>query len=1062
MARPYPAVRRVLVACLIGLLLGAIAPTADTTVQPVPFAQDWINPELITASDDWSGVPGIVGYRGDGLASTTGVDPQTVLGEGTPVVDVNANQPNPNTFATGGVAEFAAAGAGGNAVVALQGSGTARAPNLVVSVTTTGLSTVVVSYNVRDIDGSADNAVQQVALQYRVGTAGPFTNLPGGFVADATTGPNAATLVTPVSVTLPAAAAGQPVVQIRILTTDAATSDEWVGIDDIAITGSVVVEPTNPSGTAAASPNSVESGSPVLLTVAVTPGENPASTGLGVTANLGAIGGSTTQPLFDDATNGDATAGDRTFSFLATVDNATTTGSKSLAVTIHDAEGRTGSAAISLAVTTPPAPVTTDVVISQVYGGGGNSGATYTHDFIELFNRGTSPVTLTGWSLQYASAAGSTWSVDPISGVIPPGQYFLVQEAQGSGGTTPLPPPDDTGGLAMSGTAGKIALVGNATALSGTCPSGAAIADFVGYGTSASCFEGSGPTPTLSNTTAAIRVDPGVDTNDNALDFREGAPAPHNVSGIPPSGAGRATPGAVPSGGSTLLTVTVTPGAAPASASFSVSADLSSIGIPAVQTFYDDGVTGGDVAANDRIFSWTASIAGDPGFRTIAATITDDLSRTASVAIRLAVEQTTTLAISTLQGSSATSTFDGQFVTTAGVVTAHRSNGYFIQTPDGQDDGNPLTSEGLFVFTGFGAPMPAAGDAVRVSGAVAEFAPETIAFARPTTEISGGPAFIVISSGHALPAPVAADARRYARRRGNRSARTLRGDARAREPPGRRTDRRHEVRERPRRRFRTATSWRSCSGWLVPRANRGSIRLRAFPRERRPPSRGSTVTSNGCAWTATGAAAPGSRSSPGRSSHDMTGVLDHAGTTYTFLPDPLAWTPAGNASAVPVPAPTENEFTVASFNMERLFDDVNGGGDDVTMTAEGYERRLRKASLAVRTVMLSPDIIGVEEVEHETTLAAVAARINADAVAATGTDPQYVARLFEGNDPGGIDVGFLVKTSRVDIVSVTQVGKDDDLRAARLERRPLSSTIGRRSCSKRRSADRSARRCRSR
>ena len=156
----------------------------------------------------------------------------------------------------------------------------------------------------------------------------------------------------------------------------------------------------------------------------------------------------------------------------------------------------------------------------------------------------------------------------------------------------------------------------------------------------------------------------------------------------------------------------------------------------------------------------------------------------------------------------------------------------------------------------------------------------------------------------------------------------------------------------------------------------------------------------------------------------MTGVLDHAGTTYTFLPDPLPWAPAGNASAVPVPAPAGNEFTVASFNMERLFDDVNGGGDDVTMTPEAYQRRLRKASLGIRTVMQSPDIIGVQEVEHESTLQALAARINADTVAATGSDPQYVARLAEGNDPGGIDVGFLVKASRVTIDSVTQVGKD--------------------------------------
>src|SRR6185503_17186451 len=82
MARPRPTARRVLAACLFGLLLAAIAPSANDTAQAVPFGQDWSNPELITTSDDWTSVPGIVGYRGDGLAAATGVDPQTVLAEG--------------------------------------------------------------------------------------------------------------------------------------------------------------------------------------------------------------------------------------------------------------------------------------------------------------------------------------------------------------------------------------------------------------------------------------------------------------------------------------------------------------------------------------------------------------------------------------------------------------------------------------------------------------------------------------------------------------------------------------------------------------------------------------------------------------------------------------------------------------------------------------------------------------------------------------------------------------------------------------------------------------------
>lgn len=79
---------------------------------------------------------------------------------------------------------------------------------------------------------------------------------------------------------------------------------------------------------------------------------------------------------------------------------------------------------------------TTDVVISQVYGGGGSAGATFTNDFIELFNRGASAINLTGWSVQYASASGVSWAVTPLTGSIAPGGYYLVRQAAGTGGTT--------------------------------------------------------------------------------------------------------------------------------------------------------------------------------------------------------------------------------------------------------------------------------------------------------------------------------------------------------------------------------------------------------------------------------------------------------------------------------------------------------------------------------------------------------------------------------------------------------------------------------------------------
>jgi hypothetical protein len=173
--------------------------------------------------------------------------------------------------------------------------------------------------------------------------------------------------------------------------------------------------------------------------------------------------------------------------------------------------------------------VSTGLVISQVYGGGGNTGATWRNDYIEIHNRGNVAVDVTGWSVQYASAAGTTWLVTALSGSVAPGGYYLVQQAAGAGGTVDLPTPDATGSTAMSATSAKVALVSDATALSGTCPAGGSIVDLVGYG-SPSCSEGSA-TGALNNTTAALRNADGCEeTDDNAADFTNGAPTPRNSS----------------------------------------------------------------------------------------------------------------------------------------------------------------------------------------------------------------------------------------------------------------------------------------------------------------------------------------------------------------------------------------------------------------------------------------------------------------------------------------------------------------------------------------------------
>jgi DNA/RNA endonuclease G (NUC1) len=183
------------------------------------------------------------------------------------------------------------------------------------------------------------------------------------------------------------------------------------------------------------------------------------------------------------------------------------------------------------------------VVISQLYGGGGNSGAKYKNDFIELYNPGTATVHLTGWSVQYASATGTSWQVTPLADSIQAGHYYLVQEAVGAAGTDTLPTPDAKGVIPMSATAGKVALVNSTAALTTTgCPRPASVVDFVGYGSTANCYEGSGATPTLSNTSAALRAGNGAtDTDDNKADFATGAPNPRS-SGTGGGGSGGPPP----------------------------------------------------------------------------------------------------------------------------------------------------------------------------------------------------------------------------------------------------------------------------------------------------------------------------------------------------------------------------------------------------------------------------------------------------------------------------------------------------------------------------------------
>jgi hypothetical protein len=172
------------------------------------------------------------------------------------------------------------------------------------------------------------------------------------------------------------------------------------------------------------------------------------------------------------------------------------------------------------------------IVVSQIFGGGGNVGAPYAADFVELFNRGSTPVALDGWSLQYAPAAATTWQATPLSGTIQPGANYLVQLAGGDAGAA-LPIPDATGTSNLSATSGKIALVRDTAALAcgvspGSCSANPLVEDLVGFG-AASDYEGSGPAAALTSTTAAVRAGEGcLDSDVNANDLTAGPPAPRN------------------------------------------------------------------------------------------------------------------------------------------------------------------------------------------------------------------------------------------------------------------------------------------------------------------------------------------------------------------------------------------------------------------------------------------------------------------------------------------------------------------------------------------------------
>ncbi|MDQ2898166.1 MAG: hypothetical protein M3Y07_00005 [Acidobacteriota bacterium] len=390
----------------------------------------------------------------------------------------------------------------------------------------------------------------------------------------------------------------------------------------------------------------------------------------------------------------------------------------------------------------------------------------------------------------------------------------------------------------------------------------------------------------------------------------------------------------------------------------------------------------------------------------------------------------TNYTISQIQGGGNASPHVGETVSTSGVVTALRGNGFFIQTPGDSSsaaygDGNPATSEGVFVFTSSAPPSTAAvGNVITVQGLVSEFVPFSDLASPSVTEIVA-PSITQSATGGTLPEPITISIANTSPTGGlyqlepfegmrlkvdtltvtgptqgtidetNATSTStgiffgvIPGIARPFQEPG----------------IQAPTPLPSGSPRCVPIFDNNPERIRV-----------NTLGQKG-ATVPIGVTA-------GATVMNVVGVLDYAFRAYTILTYPLtAPVAAGNVSATPVPAQTAGELTIASFNMERFFDTVDDPAtQDAVLTPTAFGNQLNKASLAIRDVLRSPDIIGVEEMENIATLQAVADKVNADS---EGQCSIYDPFLVEGNDIGGINVGFLVKTSRVNIVDVAQFGKD--------------------------------------
>jgi VCBS repeat-containing protein len=714
------------------------------------FFQNWSNKGQISADDNWSGVDSIVGYRGDGLTSGTGKDPTTVLGNGAgPVIDVNANRSDPSVFSTGGVAEFDGIA---DPVVALQGSGTANAPNLVVYLDATARQNITFSTRLRDID-TGSTATQPIAVQYRIGDTGNWTNI--GSVANANTGGD-----TMLTVTLPAAANNQAQVEIRIITTDAVGTDAFIGIDDITVTSDPLSVVIDHPGSFAINDQSVTEGNagttPITFTVSREAGSNVAAS-VHYQVNLpggpsGADASDFSSPTLSGDLNFAANELTKTITLNVVgdhVNEANETFTVTLSAPTNGAAIGDGSGAGTI--------VNDDAFVS---GGTAfinefhydNSG-TDSGEAIEI--AGPAGTDLTGWAIvlyngSNTPGAAPVYGTIPLTGIIP-------NQDDGYGTLSILAPNLQNGpqdGFALVDAQGHVvqfvSYEGVITGAPGTPAAGLTSTD---VGVSEEPAPGAGLTLQLVGSGASY------------ADFTWQAAVPQTFGAVNTGQnfiAGNATglvsiaDASIAEGnsGTTQLLLTVhRAGGLDQSAgvdwtiNLDGSANAADLGAGQPFTGHVDFAPGVSQVQIAIAIATDSVGEGNDNFHVVLSNPVGNISITDSSAVATILnDDPIALTIMEIQGLGHGSAFVGQDVTTTGIVTQVGPNGYYVQ--DALGDGNDATSDAVYVFT-HTLPAVAVGDSVQVSGKVAEFAADP-GVGLTVTEIDS-PTTTVLSSGNALP-----------------------------------------------------------------------------------------------------------------------------------------------------------------------------------------------------------------------------------------------------------------------------------------------------------------------